>query len=753
MELKSKEVKIALVVCLVVVFFYMFPIWSTFSNSANNFDSDITLSKLYSQLVSIKDFKEFPFFNPYICGGIPAFAHPHNSFFPLQWLIYLLFGLLKGIKISIFLYLAFGALGMYVFSRKLGANPLGGAAASTIFIGSSYFSYRIAMGVVYPITAAFVPWIFLCFILSLKEKKYLIPTAILLAWAFLEDVPYIFLYTLLFLIIYTLWECISRRDWRPLVLFIILGIMMGGLVAVKLLPMYSLYGSIKRIYILGDKDGIPYQYLPDVFLNKEHAKEDWDPVYYRLEPELELHADITNYLGLLPLIFFIFGLFLLPKKTKRFFWMGIICLFIIMGIYSPIPVYQFIHMFPLYKSISRPFRVLFVLNVFIGLVVSLVLTRLCRMKIALGGRKKRLKPVVFILALFMMLNILFVNSQAFEKAFRDPPIDETFQKQNDFVTVGNKDGFVWNFNTFPHMIQNKGMRECNLENMIKDTGRIVPKEFVLEPENVRANYQQRPVLVNTGEGLSAHWLVAREIMQFMETNWTMHKQQIRLQILFPDNQNQFAWAFPQGQQQKVVYLPHTIAGITFADNASSKSVTFTRGNISQARKIGFPAQFQKQDNSFIGITNQFVVILPFVDKLPFTGGQIILHKNEGDPWILPNPSYTGEINLDHEGSIQKIYWSPNKREYKINAEEDTIVTLNQVYIPGWKLHIDGKEAEIIPQDDLISFPILAGSHIVRLRYQAEFFYLGLFLTLVMLGLLLFSWKKPSTLKFLNFLYK
>jgi len=382
MKITKKEIIFAVVICAIIIFIYMMPIWKTFSNASQNSDFDLSYSRLYVMDMSIKDYHEFPFYNPYVWGGTVAFTHPHVTYFPFQWIPIFLLGTIKGMKVSMFLYLLFAAIGMYVFSRKLGSNAIGAACAAAIYCGTSYFSYMMTVNVIYPISMCIVPWVFFCFHLSFEDIKFLIPTGFFLTWLFIENTAYIFLFTLLLLFAYTCWMTITRKDWRPIGILILLGIIVGGLGAVKALPYIDLYSEIPRIREgTSLQDGVPFSLLSHVFFNKEHTQESWNPNTYLAPPPLNsLNSQYTNYLGFLPLLLFFLGIVILPKDKKKFFWLAIIIFIYIMGVYSPIPIYEWIKKLPLYKSIKDPTRAFFLFNLLAGIVVSLVITRLSAVK-------------------------------------------------------------------------------------------------------------------------------------------------------------------------------------------------------------------------------------------------------------------------------------------------------------------------------------------------------------------------------------
>jgi len=753
MEIKigKKEIIATIVISIIIVFLYLLPIWGTFSNSSQNLDFDLTFSRLYLNHITITEYQQFPFYNPYMCGGTVAYAHPHVTYFPFQWIPILFFGVVKGVKINIFLYLLLGTIGTYLLARYLKSKILPAAVAAAIFSFSGYFSYKIAANVAYPISIGLIPLIFLTLILALKNKYFLIPNILLFSWLFLEQTSYIFLYTLLLIGIYILWESISRKSWKPLIILGVIGIILSFIVAVKLLPLIDMYETIPRKLELKEVNGIPLKFALDMFLDKEHTKDTWDPNTYRLDSSLEVNSEFANYLGVLPLIFFILGFFILPKSKRKFAWIALFFLLIVLGIYSPIPLIYILHKIPGYASTRLGPRTVFLFNLLLGLVVAFTLTCLSKIKIKIGEKQRSFAPIVTVLSIFIIANLFFVNTQAFEKAFTLDPIDETFNKSSAFEQLGSKYGYPWNFYIFPNMRDNKGWNKCNFEGFKLDWKAVIPKEFVLIPENRVMNFQQRPILVHYGDKVDIAWLIQQEIMNYTQTLWKFNNKNANLQIVFADINNEIPYAVTLQDNYRLIYTSHTIKGISFSNN--NKEYIFTKGNLENTSTISYSAKFQKQDNMLIGSIDNILFLVPWDKSLPFEEGNITFYKIGGSPWKIPNQNYRGEIYMDSPGNISTIFWSPNKRVYEISASREAEVTINQIFFPGWNVLIDGEKGLVYGKNNLTTFNIPPGSHKIKLTYRANGFVLGGIISLLTIILILILKKNKRILQLLDFLYE
>ena len=69
------------------------------------------------QRKTILKYRQFPFWNPYICGGEPWLAHPNSNFLTPYFLVILIFGSIRGTIFIYFLQVFAGLTGMYFLSR------------------------------------------------------------------------------------------------------------------------------------------------------------------------------------------------------------------------------------------------------------------------------------------------------------------------------------------------------------------------------------------------------------------------------------------------------------------------------------------------------------------------------------------------------------------------------------------------------------------------------------------------------------
>jgi len=108
----------ALVIFILISLVVVSPIFKNITYWGTN-DWDQHFFYYESARKSIIEYKQFPFWNPWYCGGNALLAHPESSFLYPLFIINLLFGTVVGLKIQIFLHLIIGKTEEIVQSLSL----------------------------------------------------------------------------------------------------------------------------------------------------------------------------------------------------------------------------------------------------------------------------------------------------------------------------------------------------------------------------------------------------------------------------------------------------------------------------------------------------------------------------------------------------------------------------------------------------------------------------------------------------------
>ena len=109
---------------------------------------------------------QFPFWNPYTCGGTAGLADPEFSGFTPVGLLQLLFGIPLGLRLALAFSIMLGTTGMLLLARRLRLSTSAGIVAAVLFALNSSMILRFAEGHVSRMAANWLPWIVLAWLLA-----------------------------------------------------------------------------------------------------------------------------------------------------------------------------------------------------------------------------------------------------------------------------------------------------------------------------------------------------------------------------------------------------------------------------------------------------------------------------------------------------------------------------------------------------------------------------------------------------------
>ena len=77
------------------------------------------------------------------------------------------------------------------------------------------------------------------------------------------------------------------------------------------------------------------------------------------------------------------------------------------------------------------------------------------------------------------------------------------------------------------------------------------------------------------------------------------------------------------------------------------------------------------------------------------------------------------------GAVSITEYHPNKIELKTNSDSHTYLVLSELYYPGWRAYVDGKQVSIMRANYILrAIPLKPGKHNVIFAYEPMSFYLG-----------------------------
>jgi hypothetical protein len=246
--MKKKLLGICWIIALsapIIIFLFKFVIQSH-GNLAGDWDY---FAQLYEAARnSILNFNQFPWWNPWVAGGVPLYGNPQFGLISLQMPLVLIFGTLLGLRLAILLYFLIGFWGMYKLLRRFNAENIIAILLSYIWVFSSFPVWHIAGGHLTFAAYFLAPWFFL-FILNIRSRIGWLWVGLFGAYLLNQSTHYITLHIFILSSVVALYQLIRYRNRNSKIsLWILLKpyILSGGLVLV--LAAHKLYFVFQYIH-------------------------------------------------------------------------------------------------------------------------------------------------------------------------------------------------------------------------------------------------------------------------------------------------------------------------------------------------------------------------------------------------------------------------------------------------------------------------------------------------------------------------
>lgn len=200
-------------------------------------DRDMFTQLRWVPYYTLTHFHQLPFWNPYKCGGMPMLGNPESGIVTPFLLFYLIFGLIPGMLLEIYLHVAIMFAGGYVFGRELGLVPRAALVLAAMFPSSSWLSLHVAVGHLNFLSIAYIPWILALLLMSCRlHRWHLAILAGLLCGLTLTEGNYGFVFAAMLVAIVATWYAAIERSIRPLIAAAVVGIFALAFSMPKLVP-------------------------------------------------------------------------------------------------------------------------------------------------------------------------------------------------------------------------------------------------------------------------------------------------------------------------------------------------------------------------------------------------------------------------------------------------------------------------------------------------------------------------------------
>jgi len=232
--------------------FVMLSPWLAHRDTYGFHDWDVMESHRYLVVSALRDYHELPWWNPYACGGFPAWGYIEGGtilvspFLP----VYLLTDLRSAIRVEVLVMTLLGSLGCWLLAGRFTRHPAARAVVPAIFAYDGRFGLQAAAGHAWHLAYAFVPFTLFFFDRAMKSGVLSRDTALLgatfaaLVYAGgIYPLPHAVMLVGLFAALLAL----AEHSGKPVGVLAAGGLIGGLLAAPKLVPMLATFARAPRL--------------------------------------------------------------------------------------------------------------------------------------------------------------------------------------------------------------------------------------------------------------------------------------------------------------------------------------------------------------------------------------------------------------------------------------------------------------------------------------------------------------------------
>ncbi len=354
-------------------------------------------------------YHQFPWWNPWISGGVPLFANPQNGLLSIETPFIMVFGTIWGMKLAAVVYMIAGFWGMYWLLRQLQTALTPRVLLSYIWVLSTFVTFHFWPGHYTFLLYLLTPWLFF-FAMKLREGWWWTAAFGLAVGFFMNtNLHYITVQALLILFCWLIGQLIVEEDKKRLLKRMLAG---GALALILIAPkLYFANQYVSQFAVPGS--GLIQQTLSlsqgaEAFLLPLHS----DPV----RPFVGVVGwwEVSAYAGITTIALFFMAAFKFGSgyRKDRKINLGLVFLaaalltFIIgLGPFARFSPYNLLRHLPIFESMQVPSR-------WFGWTILFILLTISRLKN--WGR------VPIILLSLAVAELTFINLKAMHTVFPYP---------------------------------------------------------------------------------------------------------------------------------------------------------------------------------------------------------------------------------------------------------------------------------------------------------------------------------------------
>ena len=702
----------------------------------NNAMPDVVTQIYPWKKITIDSWKQgqVPLWNPYSFSGTPHAANYQTAVFSPVNLLYFILPFLEAWSIMILLQPLFAGLFMYFLLRTLKRSKPASLIGSIAFMFCGFLTVWMAYGTL-GWAVLWLPFLFAAVVrhFKLRSRWNLFMLSIALAWSFFSGHFQMSLYVLAALVAFIAYQAVQAKQKRAgveLGVAVLLGLMLS---APQIFPSLDAYSRSVRSELFTQGGGIAWQYLitifaPDFYGNPV-TRNDWFGFY----------AEWASYIGVIPLLLAVYAI---VRRTKHIgFYLGLAIISFVIA--TPSPVNMFVTWLKI-PAISTSYAARIIV------MASFALSVLASYGMDTLREDWRKKKIAVLLPCVLGIGVFLIFLWGIVLIVQPFPIDKLLiAKRNLMLPTGLTLafcflmflGFIKRWKGVPYLAvalfigltavdmlrySTKWMpfdqreyvypevdilsflkKKVGHERIFGNIGGEATNTFAISGiEGYDAVYQKRygEFIRSASDGTII--TPERSVVQFAKLA-TFSEQALQLlgvrYVVHRLSDGRSPWAYPYWE------YPHY------------KSVYRNEHYEVFENQKALPRAFLV--SSYVARnTDQSIVDTLYSRGFDLRETLIL----ETDQEIVPQSG---------EGTADITKYTPNEVVIKTSSTVGKILFLSDVYDPGWRGTVDGKEARIYRADyDFRAVAVPAGAHTIRMVYWPKSFVYGLWIAGIGVGL-------------------
>ncbi|MCX7941195.1 MAG: YfhO family protein [Endomicrobia bacterium] len=660
----------------------------------------VFINKVVSKIWNYKtDYTDFiPLWNPYNHCGAPLMANLQSQvFYPLSIVFYLIKDFAAAYKIFILLHCFLSMLFMFLLLRhkKLGYIPA--ITGAIIWSLNGFMISRIEFLSVF----ATIVWLpLLIFLLERTQDNFNFKKIIMLSFAiaiqFLAGHAQMWVYSIFFLICYSLFFCFKFRTSRPLYSLLLSIIMSVLLSSIQALPTLEFLLHSTRIGQQNGQFGMSYQQaafgslkFSDLF--NFFYPFNWQFTFSKVSENtsvltLSHYWIFTFYIGFLGMILTILGFIKSKYKTEKIFYLTIVVITILFSLGENFILYELVYT---YLPISRIFRHPAVIIYIVMFIFAIFCAEGVQTVKHISKKYRILKIFLYLLPILSFMELFFYSTKI-SMLLPKSILDEKRELINFLMEKSKSDNLPYRF---AHTPLTQKVATTTLGKSLYDT-------FAKYRDKLFSNINLEYELYNF-RGQDIELTNYHKFMNFVYSRKSL--------------------------DDAIPYL--SIANVKYI-----LSVTEQKTSLANLVKLG---EIKVYENPFVlpqiyPVTKIIVEynIEKSLELIKSLGNEVfdtvIIHTKE-------NTNFVSQQNQPHNFTIHKLEVHTNKIFSLITTSSPVFLVISQNYYPGWHCIVDGIKTKIYHCNIFMSgIYVKEGTHEINLYYSPNSFKIGCIITLLTL---------------------